>query len=82
MNSNLFSVNLKDVLNGLFTAVLGAITTYLIGVFAALYQLVINGQPFEIQVNFQAMIVMGVFAGLVYLQKRFFSNSENNVLTK
>ena len=78
--SNLFGLNVKDFFNGLITAVIGALVTYLFGVFQALYQLAITGQAFKITVDFQSMIVIGVFAGLSYIVKRYFSDSTGTVL--
>lgn len=74
--SNLWSVDFKDVLKGLLTSVYGALITYLYGVFAGLYQLVINKEPFSITVDFKAMLVIGIFAGLSYLVTRYTSDTK------
>lgn len=78
--STLYKLDWKDLLNGILTTFIGAIITYLYGIFAALYQLVIAGQPFQIQIDLQAMLVIGAFAGLSYLSKRFVSDTQGTVL--
>jgi len=80
MKSNLFKIDWIDLFNGLVTTIIGALITYLYGVFAALYQLVVNHEVFVIQIDLQAMLVIGVFAGLSYLMKRFVSDSAGVVL--
>lgn len=77
--SNLWNLDWKDLFNGIVTAILGAIITYLVGVFGALYQLVIAGEPFDIMIDLKAMIVIGSFAGLSYLAKRFFSDDKGMI---
>lgn len=78
--SNLWNLDWKDIFKGLVTSIYGALLIYLFGVFAGLYQSVINGLPFNITVDSQAMIVIGVFAGLSYLMTRYTSDTKGDLL--
>jgi uncharacterized BrkB/YihY/UPF0761 family membrane protein len=80
--SDLFKLDWKDVLNGLLFAIIGNVVMYLLVIFTGLYQLVMNGQPFVIDVNFQAIVVVAIFSALTYLSKRFISGNSGNVLQK
>lgn len=70
MNSNLFSVNWKDVLNGLvvaiLTAVVGAISTGLNTL----------GLSFFTQFNWQGLLIIALTSGLGYLSKKFLSTPD------
>ena len=79
--SNLFSLDWRDLLNGLITAVLGSVVLYLLAIFSSLYQLVINGEPFKIAIDGQAVLVVAVFSALTYLAKRFVSGNSGVVLS-
>lgn len=78
--SNLFKLDWKDFLNGLFMAVLGNIVFYLIAIFSDLYQLVMNGEHFEIVINWRAIMVIAIFSFLTYLSKRLFSGTNGTIL--
>jgi len=80
--SDLFSINWKDILNGFLFAVLGDVVMYLLAIFGGLYELVLDGKPFQIHINIQAIIVVAVFSGLTYLSKRFLSGTTGNLLQK
>ena len=80
--SNLFELDLKDFLNGLITAIISGVVLYLLGIFSALYQLVINGQPFSLNIQWQAVLVVAMFSALTYLSKRFLSGTNGGVLQK
>lgn len=80
--SNIFSLNWKDLVNGLVMAVLGNVIIYLMAIFGSLYELVINNQPFEISINWNAVLVVSIWAVLTYLSKRFISNPAGTVLGK
>lgn len=80
--SDLFTLDFKDFLNGLFMAVLGNIVFYLIAIFSDLYQLVMNGEHFEIVINWKAIMVIAIFSFLTYISKRLFSNSNGIILGK
>jgi hypothetical protein len=80
--SNLWELNLKDWLNGLIFAVIADIIAYLMIVFGNLYQLVINKQPFVLEINWQALVIIAVFSALTYLSKRFVSGPTGTLLKK
>lgn len=82
MLSKLWTIDWNDLFNGLVTAIYGAVLTYLTGIFASLYQLVINNQPFEIFIDWKVALVIGVYAGLTYLSKRFTSGKTGTVFAK
>lgn len=80
--SKLWELDWKDILNGLLFAVIGNVVMYLLVIFSSLYQLVINGDPFVINIDFKAIVVVAIFSALTYLSKRFVSNENGNVLQK
>lgn len=80
MLSKLWRADFKDIFNGFITAIYGALLTYLFGVFDGLYQLAIKGEPFQVQVDLKAMLVIGIFAGVSYLLKRFTSDNKGTLL--
>lgn len=80
--SNLFELDYKDFLNGLAMAVIGNVVVYLLAIFGELYRLVINGDPFSIIINWNAILVVGIFSALTYLVKRLFSGENGTLLTK
>lgn len=77
--SGVFNLNWKDVLNGLITSVIGALLTFF-------YQLidpclsVIQGISCHVSVNWDAVLIVAVGAGLSYLVKRFGSNNQGEFL--
>ena len=71
MNSNFLNLNVNDLLKGLIVAILTAIIT---GVYNALN----TGVAIDIKLT----ILSGLTAGLGYLLKNFFTNSDGNQLKK
>ena len=80
--SDLFKLNGKDFLNGLIMAVIGNVVVYLMAIFSELYKLVMNGDPFSITINWNAVLVVGITSALTYLSKRLVSGPTGNVLVK
>ena len=80
--SKLFKLDFNDLFNGLLFAIIGNIVMYLMVIFSSLYELAIKGLPFEVNIDFQAILVISIFSALTYLSKRFFSNPVGDVLTK
>lgn len=80
--SHLFKLNGYDFFNGLIVAILGNVVMYLLAIFSELYGLVLKGDPFVISINWEAVLVVGIFSALTYLSKRFVSNPAGDVLTK
>ncbi len=78
--SKLFKLDLSDFFNGLIIAVLGNVVFYLLVIFGELYKLALNGDPFQISINWNTILVIAVFSALTYLSKRFVSDSAGNVL--
>lgn len=69
--SELFHLNWADFSKGIIMAVIGAILT-------AAYQALSVGGPISIQ----AMLTVGLLAGLGYIIKNFFSDDEGRVFGK
>lgn len=67
--SNMFKLNWADIAKGIVMAVIGAILT-------AVYQQLSVGGPIDIH----AMFIVGELAGISYLVKNFFSDSNGKVL--
>ena len=82
MLSELWKLNGFDVFKGVITAIYGALLTYFVGIFGALYQLILNNQPFQIDVDFKTVAVVGIFAGLSYLSTRFSSGKSGAFLAE
>jgi hypothetical protein len=80
MLSKLWRADVMDLLNGLITAIYGALLTYIYGVFDGLYQLAIKGEPFQVDISWNMMLIIGVFAGVSYLFKRFTSDRKGIIL--
>ena len=71
--SNLFNLNLKDLVKGAFTTVIGAILT-------GVYAIIQSGGSFSVA-TLKPIAVGGVVAGLSYLGKNLLTNSQGQVLT-
>jgi len=80
--SDLFKLNWKDLFNGAIMAVIGDVVLYLLVIFKELYQLVMQNQPFQIELDWRAIFIVAVFSFLSYLAKRFFSGTTGSVLVK
>jgi zinc transporter ZupT len=72
MKSNLFNLNINDLLKGLITAVLTAIVT-------ALYAIIQTGvlPTFE---QIKTILMTALLAGIAYLLKNFITNSDEKIL--
>lgn len=82
MLSKLWSLDLNDFFNGLVMAVLGNVVIYLMVIFNELAQLALNGDPFQIVINWQIVKVIAISSFLTYLSKRFVSGETGTVLAK
>lgn len=69
MDSNLFRVNIKDVLNSLVVAVLSAVCDWLIQIMQ------VPGFSFH-SFDWRALVNIAVIAGLGYLAKKFLSTPD------
>ena len=75
--SDLFKVDFRDVVHGIFSAVFGAVTSTLL---LLINNSISNGTPFAFTKQEGLLILAGaVVAGLSYIQKRFFSNDEGKL---
>jgi hypothetical protein len=72
--SSLFSLNLRDALNGFLVAFL---TAFLSAVVSSL-----NTGLFPSLVDLKAFAMIGITAGVSYLTKNLFSNSKGELLKK
>lgn len=66
MKTGLFSLNLRDLAKGLIMAILGAVVTGLYTTLTAA-----TGAP----IDWKAILVSGALAGLAYLIKNFFTET-------
>lgn len=80
--SNLWELNFKDWINGLIFAVIADIVAYLMVIFGNLYQLVINHQEVNLNLDWEALLIIAIFSILTYLSKRFVSGTTGAVLQK
>ena len=74
MKSKIFTLDLRDLLNGLFVAVLTALLTGIIDILG-------NGAIFDWP-NIKAVIIAGISAACAYLVKSLSTNSRNQLFTK
>ena len=72
--ANLFNLNWRDVLKGLIMAFISAVVT-------GVYQLIQTNGIIS-WVTIKPVIVVGIGAGLSYLIKNYFSNSQTQFATK
>jgi uncharacterized membrane-anchored protein len=72
MNSVFMMLNSKDLLKGFFVAVISAIINFL-------YTTIQSG---ALIFDWKDLLISGLTAGLAYLTKNLFTNSEGKVLTK
>ena len=80
--SNLFTLNWKDFFNGILMAIIGNVVLYLLIIFTSLYELVMKGLPFDIKIDWKAVLVVAIFSFLSYIAKRFFSGQSGVVFGK
>jgi hypothetical protein len=74
MESRLFTIDLKDLKNGLLLAFLTAVITGVIGIPD-------EGTVFT-WINLKPVLISGISAALSYLLKSLATNSRNQLLTK
>lgn len=77
--SSVFNLDWKDLINGLITSVIGAVLTFLYQLFDPCLS-IIKGIPCHVSVNWSAVGIIAVGAGLSYLVKRFGSNDQGEFL--
>lgn len=78
--STLFSIDIKDVANGLLTAVIGGVLTFAYQLFTPCLDYVNSGVLCDIHINWQAVGIVAVTSGLSYLIKRYGSNEQGEFL--
>lgn len=72
--SNLFTIDIKDVANGLFVAVSG-------GILGAIYSAFVNAGTYDkFYIDWHVVLFAGVMSGLAYLNKRYFSNDNGDIM--
>lgn len=71
----IFSLDWHDALKGLIMAVLSALIT-------ALYNGVIAGNFPDTWIEIKPILLIGIGAGLAYAIKNFFTNSQDDFMTK
>ncbi|HRY33400.1 MAG TPA: hypothetical protein P5531_10575 [Bacteroidales bacterium] len=74
LSTSLFKINVADVLKGFLVAVLTALIT-------CLYNAIQEGTILFTWVFFRPIVLYSIGAGLAYLIKNVFSNSQDKVLT-
>jgi len=74
MKSKIFTLDWRDLLNGLIIAILTAILTGIIDILG-------NGAVFD-WVHIKPIIIAGITAAFAYLLKSLSTNSRNQFLTK
>jgi len=74
MKSKIFTLDWRDLLNGLIIAILTAILTGIIDILG-------NGAVFD-WVHIKPIIIAGITAACAYLLKSLSTNSRNQFLTK
>lgn len=75
MKSGFLNLNWTDLAKGLLVAVIGAILT-------AVYQAIEAGTLAWTWAFWQPIVLAGLGAGIAYLIKNFFTNSQDEVLKK
>lgn len=74
MKSKIFTLDTRDLINGLIIAFLTAIIT-------GILELLGNGAVFT-WITLKPVLIAGISAALAYLLKSFSTNSHNQLLTK
>jgi hypothetical protein len=74
MKSKLFTLDWRDLINGLFVAFLTAILTGIIDMLG-------NGAVFD-WIHLKPVLIAGISAALAYLLKSLSTNSHNQLFTK
>jgi hypothetical protein len=74
MKSKLFTLDLRDLINGLFVAFLSALLTGIIEILG-------NGAVFD-WIHIKPVLIAGITAALSYLLKSLATNSHNQLFTK
>ena len=74
MKSKIFTLDWRDLINGLFVAVLTALLTGIIDILG-------NGAVFD-WIHIKPVLIAGISAALAYLLKSLSTNSHNQLFTK
>jgi hypothetical protein len=74
MKSKIFTIDGRDLLNGLFVAILTAILTGIIDILG-------NGAVFD-WIHIKPVLIAGISAACAYLLKSLSTNSRNQLFTK
>lgn len=74
MKSKLFTLDLRDLINGLFVAFLTAILSGIIEILG-------NGAVFD-WIHIKPVLIAGISAALAYLLKSLSTNSHNQLFTR
>jgi hypothetical protein len=74
MKSKLFTLDWRDLINGLFIAFLTALLTGIIDILG-------NGAVFD-WIHIKPVLIAGISAALAYLLKSLSTNSHNQLFTK
>ena len=80
MKSGLFKLDWKDLLNGFFTAVIGAIATQLLQTLSPTVEGQLPSLPTLLELKNSALF--GLASGLADLLKRLISNDNGDILKK
>jgi len=75
MKSNFLNINWKDAVKGFVVAVVSAILTMV-------YEAIENGGLAWTWTYWQPIVLAGILAGIAYLLKNFFTNSNDQLLKK
>ena len=74
MKSRLFTIDIRDLLNGLFVAFLTALLTGVIDILG-------NGAVFD-WIHIKPVLIAGISAALAYILKSLSTNSRNQLFMK
>jgi hypothetical protein len=79
--SKLWELSGSDFFNGLIMAVIMPVVLYLSAVFSELARLALNGDPFQITIEWKVVLVLAITGFLGYLVKRLTSGPTGTVLS-
>lgn len=71
MNSEMFSLKIRDFLNGVVTAIIGAVLVFI-------QQSLTSNQP----IDYKTISIVALTAGLSYITNTYFSDSDGKFLGK
>lgn len=78
--STLFSIDIKDLFNGVVLAVIGGVLTFLYQIIMPCLDSITNGVACDISISWQAVSIVAVTSGLSYIVKRYGSNEQGEFL--